>query len=65
MKNKGLQLFIIATVLLLIGVIVPLLMVIKVLESTLLLNFLAYTSSLSGFLIGIFGVAYYFRGKKK
>ncbi|MGQ9478359.1 MAG: hypothetical protein ACUVRH_07755 [Candidatus Bipolaricaulia bacterium] len=48
--------------LLLVGVLLPLLMVIRLLESTFLLNFLAYSASLSGLIIGFSGVVQYIRG---
>ncbi len=44
---------------LLMGVILPFLMVIRVIESTFFLNFLAFTLSVSGLLIGIVGIAMY------
>lgn len=45
--------------LMLAGVILPLLMVIKVLESTFLLNFISYGSSLVGMVVGTLGAALY------
>ena len=47
------------------GVLIPLLMVINVLESTFLLNFGSYAVSFSGFCLGIVGVAEYVRLNKK
>ncbi len=41
--------------LLLLGVILPLLMITQVLESTFFLNFLAYTSSVVGLMVGMMG----------
>ena len=47
------------------GVLVPLLMVIHVLESTFLLNFGSYAISTAGLYLGIIGVAEYVRFNKK
>ena len=41
------------------GVVLPLLMVIHVVESTFFLNFLSYTVSLIGIFLGTIGVALY------
>jgi hypothetical protein len=41
----------------LLGVVLPLLMVIKLLESTYFLNFFSYGASLVGLVMGILGVA--------
>ncbi len=50
-------------IMMLLGVIFPLLMVIKVLESTFFLNFFSYTISLLGMFVSIIGIATGFRGK--
>jgi len=50
---------IIGAVLVFLGFFLPLLMVIKVLESTFLLNFLAFISSLIGLFFGLIGAAQY------
>ncbi|MCS6907337.1 MAG: hypothetical protein RML93_05575 [Anaerolineales bacterium] len=55
------KLILIGFILCLSGVILPFLMVIKVLESTFLLNFLSYIASLLGLFLGIIGAAYYVR----
>jgi hypothetical protein len=47
------------------GVLIPLLMVIHVLESTFLLNFGSYAISTAGLYLGIIGVAEYVRFDKK
>jgi hypothetical protein len=49
--------------LLLLGICGPFLMIIQVLESTLLLNFLAYLASLGGLVLGIVGVVSYTQRK--
>jgi len=51
-------------ILMLLGVIFPLLMVMKVLESTFFLNFFSYTLSLLGMILGIVGVAFEFKGRR-
>lgn len=55
------RLLLIATVLLLLGVILPFLMVMQVLKSTLFLNFFSYLLSLLGVVIGILATVYYYR----
>jgi hypothetical protein len=45
-----------AGVLLLMGFVLPLLMIMQVLESTLFLNFLAYTSMTLGSMLGFIGI---------
>ena len=47
-----------------LGVILPLLMVMKVLESTFFLNFFSYTLSLVGMILGIIGIAFEFKGRR-
>jgi hypothetical protein len=51
--------------LLLLGVVLPLLMVMKILTSTFFLNFFAYAVSLSGFFLGLIGAMTYAREKRK
>lgn len=58
---SSIQLIWIGFLLMVVGVILPFLMVIHILESTLLLNALAYFSSLFGLLAGLFGVITYAR----
>jgi hypothetical protein len=50
-----------ALVLLALGIALPFLMMIQLLESTLLLNFLAYIASMSGLVMGIVGLTMYSR----
>ncbi|MBA3072724.1 MAG: hypothetical protein FP831_03945 [Anaerolineae bacterium] len=47
------------------GVVLPLLMVIKVLESTFFLNFFSYASSLIGMVLGIIGTVSYSRRSRQ
>ena len=59
-----LQLIILGFVLLVIGFILPFLMVLQLLESTLPLNFLAYLSSFFGLILGLIGIVTYSRSQK-
>lgn len=56
MQNP-LRLILIGFGLLVIGVVLPFLMVLKMLESTLFLNFLALASSVAGLAAGFLGIA--------
>jgi hypothetical protein len=47
--------------LMVLGMALPFLMVIKVLESTFVLNFLAWGASAAGLMLGMIGVAMYSR----
>jgi hypothetical protein len=48
----------IGLILLLLGVILPILMIMHILESTYFLNFFAYACQIVGLTIGIIGIAY-------
>ena len=50
---------IVGFVLILIGFLVPFLMVLQVLESSLMLNFSAYGASLVGLVLSLYGVSHY------
>ncbi len=50
------QMIIIGVFLLLVGVILPLLIVVKIIPSTYFLNFLAFGSSLVGMVLGFLGL---------
>ena len=52
-------------ILMLLGVILPFLMVIHVLESTFFLNFFSWGVSVSGMFLGIIGVAMWVRVNKR
>jgi len=58
-----LKLIILGFVLLLIGAVLPFVIVIRLLESTFLLNFLAASSSISGLTVGFIGIAWYARSR--
>jgi hypothetical protein len=50
-----------AFVLLVLGFILPFLMMMHILQSTLLLNFIAYIVSVGGLVLGVIGAALHFR----
>lgn len=62
--ENSVRLIVIAIVLLLIGVILPFLMVLGIIKSTLFLNFLSNNCSLIGLIIGFIGIAQYIRGRR-
>jgi type IV secretory pathway TrbD component len=64
-KLSPARLILIGFVLLVIGFLLPFLMVLQVLESTLPMNFLAYLASLFGLIIWLVGVVTYARTGKK
>jgi hypothetical protein len=51
--------------LMLLGIVLPFLMVIQILESTFFLNFLSWTASVAGLALGTIGFAMYSRNKKE
>ncbi|MEX2161118.1 MAG: hypothetical protein WD751_04310 [Anaerolineales bacterium] len=55
-------LILIGFLLCLLGIVLPLLMVIRVLESTFFLNFFSFTSSMIGLFLGMIGASRVFRG---
>ncbi|MBE0686631.1 MAG: hypothetical protein IH585_11600 [Anaerolineaceae bacterium] len=55
------RLIFIGFLLVLLGVVLPFLMVMKVIESTYFLNFFSFIISLIGVVIGVIGSAYYVR----
>lgn len=59
------RLIVAAVFMLLFGCVMPFLMVIKVFESTFFLNFLSYTMSVLGLLLGIVGIAMLRARRKK
>lgn len=64
MLNNPSRLVWIATGLMVLGVVLPFLMVLNVIESTFFLNFLSYIAQTLGFILGFLGVALW-RGKEK
>lgn len=65
MRLSPVQLILIGFVLSLLGVALPLLMVIHILQSTFFLNFFSYISSVIGLFLGIIGAATYIRVHRK
>lgn len=53
------SIILIGFVLVFLGFFLPLLMVLKILESTYLLNFVSFASSILGLLLGLLGAAQY------
>ena len=62
--DRPVRLIVAAFFLLLTGVILPFLMVLGLVESTLLLNFLSYGCSTGGLVVGFVGIAQYMGGRK-
>jgi len=58
------KLIFIATGLLVLGVVLPMLMVLGYLGSTLFLNFVSAVSSTGGLLLGFVGIAQYVRSRR-
>jgi len=63
-KMRGEYLILIGFVLVLLGAILPFLMVMKILPSTIFLNFFSYTVSVVGLFLGITGSAYIVRYRR-
>lgn len=61
---SSLRLLAIGFTLLVVGVVLPFLMVIRVVESTLFLNFVAVVCTIGGLTTGFLGMAHYFRSGK-
>jgi hypothetical protein len=65
MSLSPLKIILIGFVLVVLGVVLPFLMVLHILESTFFLNFFSYSASLVGLFLGLIGSAYYVRLNKK
>jgi hypothetical protein len=61
---RGEYLILIGFVMVLLGAILPFLMVMQILKSTIFLNFFSYTVSVLGLFLGIIGSAYFVRYRK-
>jgi hypothetical protein len=59
------KILIMAGVMLAVSVVLPLLMVLQIIESTLFLNFLAFALSVAGMLIGFIGAVFYVKIKRQ
>ena len=57
-------LLILGVIMMLLGILLPFLMVIQVLESTFFLSFFSWGLSVAGLAFGTIGFAMYFRGRK-
>jgi membrane associated rhomboid family serine protease len=64
MERPG-RLMVIGLIGLVIGVVVPFLMVLRLVESTFLLNFFAYGASIAGLFIGMLGAFSYARHERE
>jgi len=64
LQMSHLKLIIIACVLLLIGAGLPFAMVIRLVEPTMLLNFLAVVAQTSGMVTGFIGIIYYWSSRR-
>jgi hypothetical protein len=64
-ENNPLALIVVGFFLVLAGMVFPWLMVLKVIESTFLLNFFSFAASFTGLMLGIVGAAFYARANRK
>ena len=64
-SSRPVQIILIGFVLVLAAWVLPLLMVLRLVQSTFLLNFLAYTAGVAGLFMGIIGASMYVRTNKK
>lgn len=65
MRWTPFRLMAVGVVLMILGILLPLLMILHLLESTLLMNFIAYLASFGGLLVGLLGVVEYARTQRK
>ncbi|HJS20886.1 MAG TPA: hypothetical protein VJ785_19215 [Anaerolineales bacterium] len=63
--NSPRFLLILGVFLMLMGIVLPFLMVIQVLESTFFLNFFSWGASVAGLALGTIGFALWSRGRKE
>ncbi|MFN4218299.1 MAG: hypothetical protein ACK4HB_03350 [Candidatus Bipolaricaulia bacterium] len=61
--SSPVRLMVIATVLLLLGALLPFLMVMRVVQPSFALSFFSYAASLVGLVLGLIGVAHYGRNR--
>jgi len=59
------RMLIIGSICVVMGVVLPLLMVVKILESTFFLNFFSYTIGMIGTFLGIAGAAMYVKYNRR
>lgn len=65
MMNSPRLLLSLGLILMLLGIILPFMMIIHVLESTFFLNFFSWGASVSGLFLGFIGVAMWVRVNKR
>jgi hypothetical protein len=65
MSISPLKIILIGFALAVLGIVLPFLMVLHIIESTFFLNFFSYGASLVGLFLGMIGSAYYMRQKRK
>lgn len=65
MMNSPRLMVTIGLILMLLGIILPFLMLIHVLESTFFLNFFSWGASVGGLFLGVIGVATWMRTRKE
>ena len=65
MMNSPRLLLSLGLILMVLGVVIPFLILIRVLESTFFLNFFSWGASVGGLFLGIIGVATWVRKRKE
>ena len=65
MMNSPRLLLGLGLLLMILGIVIPFLIVIRVLESTFFLNFFSWGASVAGLFLGIIGVANWTRNRKE
>jgi hypothetical protein len=65
MMNSPRLLLVLGVTLMLLGIALPFLMVIKMLESTFILNFFSWGASVAGLAFGTIGFAMYSKGRRE
>lgn len=65
MRWTPFRLMAVGVALMVLGLVLPFLMILRILESTLLMNFIAYLASVGGLVVGIIGVVGYARTQRK
>jgi membrane protein implicated in regulation of membrane protease activity len=64
-RMPPLHIIILGFILVVLGFLLPFLMILHIIESSFLLNFLAYGASVAGLMLGIMGAASYVRRNKR
>ena len=65
MMNSPRLLLALGLFLMILGIVIPILIVIRVMESTFFLNFFSWGASVAGLFLGIIGVATWVRKRKE